>query len=517
MPRQIPKVAALLGAVLGALLRPASAADLPAPTLPMSVAAPAGDSNFLSRLYHAYADEWGPPAPPDPNAAATRRSVPFPPSPVDTPPYPFTEWPFGGATTIGASLPNATDAPLQKAIGTGNPIGKGLEDAHIQIYGWVNAGGNASTVRGYGANAPVNYMFTPNIVQLDQAVLFIERVPDTVQKDHMDWGFRVTGLYGETYRYTTALGLFSEQLAYHNHFSGYDLPMAYGEIYIPYLAEGLVIRLGRYTATPDIEAQVAGYNYMYSHSLSYFDIATNTGLIGTLKLTNNWMLQLGITTGSDTMPWNARHISLVNPVTGGPGYSGKLDPGAQPSLTGCAQYQTDSANDAIYLCANGINNGNWGYNNLQWYGGTYFHKFDDNWHIGIESYYMYQKNVPDVSQGYGGTPFAYMSNPPLEAHCPAGEVQCTAKEWSLLGYLNYKISPIDNLTWRAEFYNDENGQRTGTATRYTNAAFGWQHWFSPSIEIRPEIALYHSLDKPAFEFGTKYTIAIASADVIWHF
>jgi hypothetical protein len=76
---------------------------------------------------------------------------------------------------------------------------------------------------------------------------------------------------------------------------------------------------------------------------------------------------------------------------------------------------------------------------------------------------------------------------------------------------------MDNLTWRAEFFNDLQGQRTGTQTRYTNLAFGWQHWFSPQVELRPEIAWYHALDNPAFDNGTKHSLAIASMDLIWHF
>ena len=61
-------------------------------------------------------------------------------------------------------------------------------------------------------NWPAGYMYTPNTGQLDQAVMYVERLPDTVQKDHIDWGFRVAGLYGENYRYTVAYGLASYQL-----------------------------------------------------------------------------------------------------------------------------------------------------------------------------------------------------------------------------------------------------------------------------------------------------------------
>ena len=91
------------------------------------------DFGFLTRLYNAYADEWGmASAPAEPNAPASRRPAPFPPQPENSPPYPFTEWPVGGLNPIGASLPNAVDSPLMKAIGP-SPLGKTLEDSHIQI------------------------------------------------------------------------------------------------------------------------------------------------------------------------------------------------------------------------------------------------------------------------------------------------------------------------------------------------------------------------------------------------
>jgi len=44
------------------------------------------------------------------------------------------------------------------------------------------------------------------------------------------------------------------------------------------------------------------------------------------------------------------------------------------------------------------------------------------------------------------------------------------------------------VLWRAEFVDDFQGQRTGTKTRSIEAGFGRQHWFSPQIEIRPEVS-----------------------------
>ena len=74
-----------------------------------------------------------------------------------TPPYPFTEWPYGGSTSIGVTRPNSVDSPFMTAI-SNTKAGQWLNDAHIQIYGWVNVGGNVSsnTVKP-GGNWPAAY------------------------------------------------------------------------------------------------------------------------------------------------------------------------------------------------------------------------------------------------------------------------------------------------------------------------------------------------------------------------
>jgi hypothetical protein len=46
--------------------------------------------------------------------------------------------------------------------------------------------------------------------------------------------------------------------------------------------------------------------------------------------------------------------------------------------------------------------------------------------------------------------------------------------------------------------DDYQGQRTGTKARYIETGIGWQHWFSPQIEVRPEVSYYKSLDAFAF-------------------
>jgi hypothetical protein len=159
-----------------------------------------GDGCF-ERLVNYYRLEWGhPAAPSDPKAPPARREG-WPKQPQTTPPMPFTKWPYGGATSIGVTRPNAADSPLMVAIAN-TELGKAMSDAHVQVYGWVNPGSNISTNSVTpGGNFPAAYAYSPNTATLDQAVVYMERVPDTVQTDHIDWGFRFSGIYGENYRY----------------------------------------------------------------------------------------------------------------------------------------------------------------------------------------------------------------------------------------------------------------------------------------------------------------------------
>jgi hypothetical protein len=70
---------------------------------------------------------------------------------------------------------------------------------------------------------------------------------------------------------------------------------------------GLNVRVGRFVSIPDIEAQLAPNNYTYVHSLTYtYDNFTNTGVLGTLAVTKNWIVQLDVVAGTETMPWNKR-------------------------------------------------------------------------------------------------------------------------------------------------------------------------------------------------------------------
>ena len=222
-----------MGMVLAALMASGAVADQAAPPPdPAPVAAPVKDADLgtgvITRFFRYQAAEWNKAASPleaDPAAPQSRRAD-WAPAPETSPPYPFTEYSYGGTTLLGVNRANSVDSPLMVAIGdTG--LGKAMAAAHIQAYGWVDIGGNISTSHVRQGNQPAAYAFAPNTVLLNQAVLYVERTPDTVQDDHVDWGFRVSGIYGSDYRYTASRGFLADRGFFRqNKAMGYDMSMA---------------------------------------------------------------------------------------------------------------------------------------------------------------------------------------------------------------------------------------------------------------------------------------------------
>jgi hypothetical protein len=267
---------------------------------------------------------------------------------------------------------------------------------------------------------------------------------------------------------------------------------------------------------------------MYTHSLTYaYDNYTNEGIQASLAVTPNLILQFGISDGTEAAVTNIGNTILnpsPSPLYPSPRFP--KDPGANlPTFTFCARYDWNGGKDDIQGCANGINSGVWGYNNLQWYGVTYYHKWNDHWHISFEFYDEHQNGVPNannpnVASGAYTTPFSSL-NPattPYLAHCSnPNALRCNAFAIGSVFYLNYSPDPLNNFSFRPEIYYDPQGQRTGSTATYYEWSVGWQHWLSPQVEIRPEVGYYISEGARAFNAGTKNFTLIGAGDIIWHF
>ena len=471
-------------------------------------AQPVENRGFFSRLGHAYTDDWKsnfsdlPPAPDPP-----RRGTP---APLSSPPFPSADWPIGGTVEIGA--PDYQTYPLMQAINENK--------SRVKVYGWIDVGYNVSTSnKGKYANAPEAYDVIPNSIQLDQAALYIERLPNTVQNEHFDWGFRLANLYGLDYRYTTAYGVFSQQLLQKNNTYGDDPVMYYADFYVPQVAKGMDIRVGRYISLPDIEAQLAPNNYTYSHSLLYtYDCYTQQGVNTTTKLSNHWTVQAGVSAGCEAAPWS-KYAKLTGNV--------------------CASYTWMNGGDNLYFCANSLNSAKYSYNNLAAYYLTYYHRFNPTWHTSTEGWYQYERDVPNLCFGlspcisYGpnaniGANAGTITSPSLitganGAQCNPGATHCYAPDFAIVNYIEHEWNRHHtSLTIRNEFFDDMKGQRTGTATKYSEHLVGFNFWLGSTVTFRPEVRLEHSYDKPAYDAPTggaptKTTQLTVAGDLIWHF
>ena len=438
-------------------------------------------SGFFERLSRAYTDDWKGTATSGPEPA--RRGLS---SPLNSPPFPNSDWSYGGAPEIG--VPDTNVPPLMQALYAG-PHGKAWQDSRIKVYGWIEASFNLST--SHHSNAPAAYDIYANRLEFDQAVLYIERIPDSVQTSHLDWGFHLSGLFGTSYRFTTNKGYFSQQLLDQHRQYGFDPVLEYFDLYVPQVADGLNIRVGRFISVPGIEAQLAPNNYMYTHSLLYsIDPFTDTGIMATVKINNRWLLQLGLTASHDVAPWTSD---------------------ARPSATACLSFIFHNGNDNIYPCVNGLNSGTYSYNNLQMFDNTWYHKFGNSWHMATEAWYMYQRNVPSV---FGPVQPEKGAN---GAVCPAGQIRCFAPEWAAVNYLERQISAKNYLSIRSDFLDDHRGQRTGFKTRYAEESLMWGHWIGTTVLLRPELRFDHAFDASAYDNGTRRNQFQLAMDAIFKF
>jgi hypothetical protein len=151
--------------------------------------------SFFARWAEFYRQDWSGTTASSP--APERRGLP---SPLDSPPFPNADWSYGGSPVIGE--PDTNSYPLMTAINGAR--------SRTKLYGWVEPTLNFGN--SVDRNAPEANDVYSNRFEMNQLVLYAERLPDSVQRDHIDWGYHLTALYGTDYRFTIAKGYLSSQL-----------------------------------------------------------------------------------------------------------------------------------------------------------------------------------------------------------------------------------------------------------------------------------------------------------------
>jgi hypothetical protein len=405
------------------------------------------------------------------------------PSPLTLPPFPTSDWDGAPLVGVDATAPNY---PMQKALG--------FTQSKVKIYGWIDVGGNLSTSR--NSNAPTSYDLVPNSVQLDQFAIKFDKQPNTAQTDHFDWGFLSTTIFGTDYRYTTGKGYFSDQLLVHNNLYGIDPAEIYGLLYFPKVADGMILKVGRYISPADIEAQWAPDNYLFSHSLMFtVDPYTFTGVQATFKLGSYWQLEVGAHAGNDMAPWS--NSAQLNGLL-------------------MARWVSKNNNNSLYGGINSLGNGDYKneHDDLQMLVITWGHKFNETVHMMTEAYYMWQYHSLT-----GGTVINGPAKSFDEGVGPGIPIPGAATAQGLVNYFQILFNKKNYLSIRNDFLNDPQANRTGFKTLYSSHTIGFVHYFTDYIRIRPEIryeTAYANGVTP-YDNGLKKNQSTAAMDLIVRF
>src|SRR5581483_1074759 len=141
--------------------------------------------------------------------------------------------------------------------------------------------------------------------------------------------------------------------------------------------------------------------------------------------------------------------------------------------------------DSLYFGVNGINDGMFGYNNIQELPIlTWTHRFNDYVTTATEGWYMFERNNPVLGR--------------------------YVWEAAIVNYTMFRLGSGTFLTIRNEYFNDGKGGRTGVKTQYSEHTFGITHWFNKLVMIRPEFGYWHSYQASAFDNGRKSDALVAA-------
>jgi hypothetical protein len=405
-------------------------------------------------------------------------------SPLSSPPFPGSDW--LGFPLVGSPYSAAPSYPLEKGL-----FGDRLNKKNVLVYGWVAPSFNLST--SHHSNAPLAYGFVPNRIELSQAALVIEKQPDSVQTSHVDYGFRVAGIYGTDYRYTTMKGVGSDALLKRNQLYGFDPVEMYVSAYLPKVVEGTVVRVGRFSSAPDIEGAFAPGNYTFSHSLLIsVDPTTFFGVNSMTRVNKQWQIMAQVHAGNDMAPWSNS---------------------AAPNFGLLARWVSLDGKDGFWGGINSLGDGRVrnGHDNLQHLVATWGHKFNEKLHMMTEAYYMWEYGA-----NKGGT---VVDGPPLFGTGGGAGAFLPGKSDAsgLVNYFQILTSPKDYVSIRNDYLNDPRGFRTGYGTAYTSHTLSYTRFLTPLITFRPEIRYEHAYGATPYDGGRRNSQWSLAADLVVRF
>jgi len=341
--------------------------------------------------------------------------------------------------------------------------------------GWTYNFGDPNTDRNNGRV----FDFEHNEPILDQLAIFFEKKVDA-SKSNFDIGGRVEAMWGHDAGLIHANGLTDWYDSPFHPEQQLDLTQLYIDIGIP-VGNGLLVRVGKFVTILNQEVIDPEGNSLYSHSFLFEFSApfTQTGILASYNLSDDWAIMAGITRGWDqafednnsaidflgAVKWaQSKDTTFILNVSAGPQ---RLD-------------NNDDWRVVLDLVAS--------------------HTVSDQLAIAVNADFGWEDNAS-----------APPSFPP-----PAGFRPDTAIWYGIAGYAGYKISPELGLNGRIEWFHDDDGARTGVSginlyeiTVGLNVKpFAKDRW-GQYLQIRPELRFDLSSDDV---FGDRDTFGRFSDD-----
>jgi hypothetical protein len=375
-----------------------------------------------------------------------------PPAPP-TAPAVTIEMPPPAAPAPAAVVPPERWAFMRTLQGTW--YGAVLDDNRLRITGWTEGAFTASTAR--VNQLPMGFNYRANDFLVQQNWLRVERAIDD-KATTPTWGFRSdTILPGTDYRFTLARGLFDRQLTANNgtaNLYGIDPIQFYGELYLPQVGRGLDVKLGRFFSQYGVESNDTTQNYFVSRSYSFiYDPFTHTGLLATLKLNDAWSVQNGLATGCDMF----------------------FGPEATPTYIGSVKWAPPdgraSALLSVIVCSGRFDRPH-NFHNPEILDVVLTRKLSERLTWQFDGLYGFTTNVPGI--GF-------------------------ANWFAAVNYLSYQLDPRWTANARLEFFDDVQGQRTGSRGLYTAATAGVTYKPTPWLWLRPEVRYDNNAESRPFE------------------
>ncbi len=398
----------------------------------------------------------------------------------------------GGETPAPGEGMLADDAPAAALDGFPRDFpaisrfGSRLQDREISIRGFTN--GNFTAASHSGNNLPMAMNYLGNQFQIEQNTLVVEKAIDPGSAER-HWGFRTYSILpGTDYRFTLANNLMDGQLFANNgqpNTYGVDVPEFWLQAWLPELRTDL--KAGRFFTILCNESVDPTANRLVSRALTFMNNPfTNTGLLATTRLSDNWTWSNGITAGNDV---------FFGPASG-PMYLGGLRYDSDDRHTAWAFNTTLGDNTFDTRLGQGKV-----FDVFELYLSRDLEALSDRLNYSLDVMYSVLNGIDGVFYYRDGSfPRAYQGN---------------ASWYGFINYLTYTFTDTLSGTFRFEAFDDPFGVRTGFEGVFTTYTLGGVWKLRDGLWLRPEVRFDNNAQSRAYAGANSLLTATADFIIRW--